>query len=460
MADHSLPTNTSTYVNYTTQLDGRLDDLALGLDSAFTTPTNLPTNAIRWNSTTLKHQRWNGTTWGDFTRYDININGTVGATTPASGAFTTLSSNGNTTLGDASGDTLTVNATPTFNVAIPAASGGTGQTSYAVGDLLYASTSTAISKLADVATGNSLISGGIGVAPSWGKIGLTTHVSGTLATANGGTNLTTFTSGGAVYASSASVLTTGTLPATAGGTGFASYAIGDIVYASTTTAFSKLAGVATGNSLISGGVGAAPSWGKIGLTTHVSGTLPATSGGTGLNTYAVGDLLVGGATNTVSTIADVVTGNALISGGVGVAPSWGAIGLTTHVSGTLPIGNGGTNATTADAARVNLNVITSLTGSEKIPSGTTAQRDASPSTGFFRFNTSVSKFEGYNGTGWGSVGGGATGGGSDDVFIENSLIITTSYSITAGKSAMSTGPITLNAGVTITVPSGSKWVVL
>jgi hypothetical protein len=71
---------------------------------------------------------------------------------------------------------------------ITAAKGGTGQTSYAVGDLLYASTTTALSKLADVATGNALISGGISTAPSWGKIGLTTHVSGTLPIANGGTN--------------------------------------------------------------------------------------------------------------------------------------------------------------------------------------------------------------------------------------------------------------------------------
>lgn len=71
---------------------------------------------------------------------------------------------------------------------ITAAKGGTGQISYAVGDLLYASATTTLSKLADVATGNALISGGINVAPSYGKIGLTTHVSGTLPVANGGTN--------------------------------------------------------------------------------------------------------------------------------------------------------------------------------------------------------------------------------------------------------------------------------
>jgi hypothetical protein len=92
--------------------------------------------------------------------------------------------------------------------ALPAANGGTDQTSYAVGDLLYANTTTTLAKLADVATGNAVISGGVGVAPSYGKIGLTTHVSGTLPTANGGTNLTSFTANGIVYASSASVLAT------------------------------------------------------------------------------------------------------------------------------------------------------------------------------------------------------------------------------------------------------------
>ena len=149
-----------------------------------------------------------------------------------------------------------------------------------------------------------------------------------------------------------------------------------------------------------------------------------------------------------------------MSGGVGVAPSYGKVTLTGHVSGTLPIGNGGTNATTADAARVSLNVITSLTGSQKTPVGTTGQRDGSPATGFFRFNTTTTKFEGYNGTAWGSVGGGATGAGTDDVFVENSQTITTSYSITSGKSAMSTGNITINTGVTVTIPTGSRWVIL
>lgn len=92
--------------------------------------------------------------------------------------------------------------------AVAADFGGTGFTSYAVGDILYASTTTALSKLADVATGNVLNSGGVGVAPSWGKVGLTTHVSGTLGAANGGTGVanasgSTITLGGALTLSGA-----------------------------------------------------------------------------------------------------------------------------------------------------------------------------------------------------------------------------------------------------------------
>lgn len=68
-----------------------------------------------------------------------------------------------------------------------------------------------------------------------------------------------------------------------GGTGFASYTIGDILYADTTTSLAKLVGVATGNALISGGVGVAPSWGKIGLNTHVSGNLPVANLNSGTN---------------------------------------------------------------------------------------------------------------------------------------------------------------------------------
>lgn len=122
--------------------------------------------------------------------------------------------------GSTSITTLGTVTTGTWSATTIAANrGGTGLTSYAVGDILYAATASTIGVIADVATGNALISGGVGVAPAWGKIGLTTHISGTLGTGNGGTGLASFTSGGAVYATSTSALTTGTLPVASGGTG-------------------------------------------------------------------------------------------------------------------------------------------------------------------------------------------------------------------------------------------------
>ena len=102
----------------------------------------------------------------------------------------------------------------------------------------------------------------------------------------------------------------------------------------------------------------------------------------------------------------------------------------------------------------------SSTGAAYLPAGTTAQRDGAPSAGYLRFNSSLAKFEGYNGTAWSSVGGGATGGGGDTVFYENTRTVTTNYSITASNSAHSVGPITVNSGITVTIPSGARWVVL
>lgn len=113
---------------------------------------------------------------------------------------------------DLSGIIATIDGGQTFTSAtwnattIAAQYGGTGQSLYVVGDILYASTTTALSRLEDVATGNALISGGVGVAPSYGKIGLTTHVSGTLGVGNGGTGTATeFTTGSIVFAGASGV---------------------------------------------------------------------------------------------------------------------------------------------------------------------------------------------------------------------------------------------------------------
>jgi len=105
-----------------------------------------------------------------------------------------------------------------------------------------------------------------------------------------------------------------------------------MLYASSASALSRLAGVATGNALISGGVGTAPSWGKVALTTHISGVLPVANGGTNIASYAIGDLLYASTTGILSKLPDVAVGQVLVSGGVGVAPAWSA---SPTLTGTL-----------------------------------------------------------------------------------------------------------------------------
>ena len=95
--------------------------------------------------------------------------------------------------------------------------------------------------------------------------------------------------------------------------------------------------------------------------------------------------------------------------------------------------------------------------SAKIPSGTTAQRDGSPSAGFFRWNTTTSSAEIYDGSDWGLVGGGNTTG---KVMWEHAVTVAEDYEITSGNNAVTAGPITINSGYSVTVPSASNWVII
>lgn len=101
-------------------------------------------------------------------------------------------------------------------------------------------------------------------------------------------------------------------------------------------------------------------------------------------------------------------------------------------------------------------VVLNTTTALKLPVGTTGERPTG-ANGLVRYNSSLTTFEGYKNGAWGAIGGGATGGGSDDAFYENTQTITTNYTITTNKNAISAGPITINAGVVVTIPSGSTW---
>ena len=61
---------------------------------------------------------------------------------------------------------------------------------------------------------------------------------------------------------------------------------------------------------------------------------------------------------------------------------------------------------------------------------------------------------------WTEPAGGATGGGTDDIFYENGQTVTANYTITTNKNAMSAGPITIDTGISVSVPTGSVWVIL
>jgi len=264
-------------------------------------------------------------------------------------------------------------------------------------------------KVSTTATASSFSAGTTGFTPSTATTGAIT-LAGTLGTANGGTNLTTFTSGGAVYATSTSVLTTG--------------------------------------------------------------TLPVTSGGTGLTTITAGRILYGAGTSAIGNSANLFWDSANNRFGVNTAtPS-----VTTELVGT-------------DAML--------------IPKGTTGNRPTGVS-GYLRFNTTTTEFEGYNGSAWASVGGAAlsndtatatnvyplfaaaTSGTASTIYTSNAKLlyqpstgefqssvlnagngivvnnatISASYTIASGSNAMSVGPVTVASGQSVTVSSGQRWVVL
>ena len=182
------------------------------------------------------------------------------------------------------------------------------------------------------------------------------------------------------------------------------------------------------------------------------------------------------------------------SGVFGASANFTWSGTSLAVTGTVAV----TGALTAT-----LDSTFSSTGALSISKGTTGQRPT-PASGMFRFNTTTTEFEGYNGTAWASVGGAAlsndtstatnvfplfasaTSGSASTLFTSNAKLlykpstgefqaselvasngifvnnttVSVSYTVASGNNAMSVGPVTIASGQSVTVTSGQRWVVL
>jgi len=136
-------------------------------------------------------------------------------------------------------------------------------------------------------------------------------------------------------------------------------------------------------------------------------------------------------------------------------------GIKTTLKNTFPNVNAAVNATDEELNLVDgvTRIVdsTSATGSAKLPSGTTAQRDGSPSAGYLRWNTTDTSAEVYDGSAWSAVGGGNS---TDKGLYEHANTISSNYTITSGNNAVSAGDVTINTGITVTIPSGSNWVIV
>jgi hypothetical protein len=205
-------------------------------------------------------------------------------------------------------------------------------------------------------------------------------------------------------------------------------------------------------------------------------TAAITAGKTSYGFYSAVNTATGGGTTwgfyAAGTAANYFAGQVQLGAGTVAAPALSTTGDTNTgiffpAADTIAFSEGG-----VEVMRINssgnvgigtsspaVKLAISSTDAILVPVGTTGERPTG-ATGYLRFNSSTTSFEGYNGTAWGSIGGGATGGGTDQVFYLNGQTVNTSYSIPAGQNAGSFGPITVASGAVVTVPSGSTWTVV
>jgi hypothetical protein len=170
--------------------------------------------------------------------------------------------------------------------------------------------------------------------------------------------------------------------------------------------------------------------------TITGGTINGTS--VGASTASTGAFTTLSASGTLA-----VTGNTTLTGDLAV-------------NGNTTLGNASGDTITLNAATATIpnNLNFNGTGTVRLPNGTTGQRPT-PAAGMIRYNTTSGLFEGYT-TQWGGIGGASANG----AVYENAQSITENYTMTTNFNGESVGPITIASGVTVTIPSGSRYVIL
>ena len=415
--------------------------------------TNWGTNSLDFGgSTVLTNGIWQGTTIG----------------TAYGGTGLTGFGSANYALYSTSSSVLTAGT-------LPVAAGGTAATTFTSNGVLYGNGTGALGVTAAGTTGQVLV-GNTGSAPSWGTLSSAAVTS--FQTSLSGLTPNTATTGAVTLA--------GTLGATSGGTGLATYTTGDIIYASATNTLSKL-GVGTNGQILTSN-GTIPTWttlsssavttfsaGTTGFTPSsatsgaitLAGTLATTNGGTGLTSFTSG-----GAVYATSTSALTTGTLPIASGGTGQTTASAAFNALSPITtaGDLILGNG-TNSATRLGIGTNGYVLTSngTTASwAAASSGVTVTNDTSTATALYPTFTNATS---------GSISGvsvtstklnftPSTGAlAAPEIVASNGMLVhsttvTTSYSIPAGSNAIAAGPMTVASGAAVTIPSGSRWLVL
>ena len=228
----------------------------------------------------------------------------------------------------------------------------------------------------------------------------------TIATGYGGTGLTTFAAANnAIYSTSSSALAAGTLPVAAGGTGA-----------------TTLTGYTYGN-----GTGAFTASTTIPFS-NITGTVPVNQGGTGQTTYTDGQLLIGNSTGNTLSKSTLTAGS-----GISITNGGGSISIASTVTSGVTITD---DTTTATALYPSFTSATS--GSVSGLSVTSTKFKFVPSTG----TLTAPNVEASNG------------------MLVHSYTVNTNYSIPSGSNAIAVGPVTVASGAAVTIPSGSRWLVL